>query len=93
MNELHTLHILNKTPDHPRFSECLGMLGPDDAIVLIENGVLGLAATTHLSADRVYALVADVSARGLPEQSHDSTLLDYSEWVDLTLRAKRVISW
>lgn len=93
MNDFHTLHILNKTPDHPRFSECLGMLGPDDAIVLIENGVLGLVATTHLDAGRVYALSADVSARGLAESDHGTSLLDYSEWVDLTLKAERVISW
>lgn len=93
MNKLHTLHILNKTPDHPRFSECLGMLGPDDAIVLTENGVLGLGATAHLNADRVYALGSDVTARGLPENGHNNVLLDYSEWVDLTLKAERVISW
>ncbi|MBW7469942.1 sulfurtransferase complex subunit TusB [Marinobacter sp. F4218] len=93
MNELHTLHILNKTPDHPRFGECLGMLGPDDAIVLIENGVLGLAAAEGFHSARVYALRDDVAARGLSGSTQATSLVDYSEWVGLTLQAERVISW
>ncbi|MBW4933283.1 sulfurtransferase complex subunit TusB [Marinobacter sp. F4206] len=93
MNKLHTLHVLNKTPDHPRFNECLGMLGPDDAIILIENGVLGLLAAKNFHSAQVYALSADVSARGLSDSSHTDSLVDYSEWVGLTLQAERVISW
>ena len=93
MTVIHTLHILNKTPDHPRFSECLGMLGPDDAIVLTENGVLGLVAPHGLHAARVYALTSDLSARGLSGKDLGASVVDYPELVDLTLQAERVISW
>ena len=92
MNKLHTLHILNKTPDHARFSECLGTMGPDDAIALTENGVLGLSASAALKTARVYALATDLNARGLSEPI-DATAIDYAELVNLSLKAERVISW
>lgn len=93
MNRLHTLHILNKTPDHPRFTECLGTLGPDDAVALTENGVLGLVASKALSSVQTYALEGDLNARGLSDKNLGAAPIDYSELVNLTLQAERVISW
>ncbi len=93
MTAFHTLHILNKTPDHPRFSECLGTLGTDDALILTENGVLALATEINLKTSRIYALTPDVEARGMAGTTRNSILVDYPEMVDLTLQAQRVISW
>lgn len=93
MTAFHTLHILNKTPDHPRFSECLGTLGADDALLLTENGVLALAADISLKTDRIFALAPDMQARGMTGSTGHSTLVDYPEMVDLSLQAQRVISW
>lgn len=93
MNKLHTLHILNKTPEHVRFSECLGMMGPDDAVTLTENGVLSLTGSTALKTARVYALATDLTARGLSAEGTTATAIDYAELVNLTLKAERVISW
>lgn len=90
MSDFHTLHILNKPPEHPRFAECLGMSSPDDALLLIENGVLALASPERLSDRKVYALSPDVRARGL---TASEGLLDYTDMVSLTLKAERVISW
>ncbi len=93
MTAFHTLHILNKTPDHPRFSECLGTLGADDVLILTENGVLALATEVHLNTRHIYALAPDAQARGMAESTDDSILVDYQDMVDLTLQAQRVISW
>ncbi len=93
MTSLHTLHILNKTPDHPRFSECMGTLGPDDALALTENGVLGVSASANLKQFRVYALEPDLEARGLADQKLHAKTIDYADLVNLTLQAERVISW
>lgn len=93
MNVIHTLHILNKTPEHPRFRECLGMLGPDDALALSENGVLALAGGQPFGLERVYALRTDLSARGLSATGATVQPIDYPDLVELTLEAKRVISW
>ena len=93
MNKLHTLHILNKTPDHARFSECLGTMGPDDAIALTENGVLSLPASSALMTARVYALASDLKARGVSTEHLKAEAIDYAELVNLSLAAERVISW
>lgn len=93
MTPFHTLHILNKTPDHPRFGECLGTLGADDALLLTESGVLALAADASPNTGQVYALTSDVQARGMAGKTGDALLVDYGEMVDLTLQAQRVISW
>jgi len=93
MTAFHTLHILNKTPDHPRFSECLGTLGADDALLLTESGVLALATDISLKTDQVFALASDVQARGMTGSTEHFTLVDYPEMVDLSLQAQRVISW
>ncbi|QSP93787.1 sulfurtransferase complex subunit TusB [Marinobacter salinisoli] len=93
MSDIHTLHILNKTPEHPRFNECLAMLGPEDALVLTENGVTALPVTQQLPLHSVFAIQSDLEARGLPADGSAASTLDYEGLVDLTLQAKRVISW
>lgn len=93
MISLHTLHILNKTPEHPRFKECLSMLGSDDALLLTENGVVALEGAHNLKAARLYALSSDACARGLGKNPGEAHYVDYTEMVALTLQAQRVISW
>ncbi|MBZ2167976.1 sulfurtransferase complex subunit TusB [Marinobacter sp. chi1] len=93
MSQIHTLHILNKTPEHPRFNECLAMMGPDDALVLTENGVTALWSTSKAALPKVFATKADLQARGLVAEANGATSVDYPELVDLTVQAKRVISW
>lgn len=92
MTEIQTLHILNKSPEHPRFARCLSMAGPDDAILLIENGVLGLAATTSTSG-KLLTLAPDMAARGLGNGTTPVETINYDGMVDLTTRAQQVISW
>lgn len=93
MTQIQTLHILNKSPDHPRFARCLSMAGPDDAILLIENGVLGLASAAGTGSVRLLALAPDMAARGLTDGSNPVQILDYDGMVELTTRAQQVISW
>lgn len=92
-SSIHTLHILNKTPDHPRFNECLAMAGPDDAVVLTESGVTGARSANQINVKTVFAIRPDLQARGLPTEISQVHVLDYGELVDLTIQAKRVISW
>lgn len=93
MSDFHTLHILNKTPDHPRFSECLGMSSSDDALLLTENGVLALTVPHALANRTVYALDSDLKARGVDAAQSEVSTLDYRGMVDLSLKAQRVICW
>jgi len=94
MTPIHTLHILNKTPGHPRAAECIGALRPGDALLLTESAVLALAAPgNHDTRIPVYALAPDVVARGLGQCPGDVTLVDFPAMVDLTALAQHVISW
>lgn len=87
-----TLHILNKCPGHPRFLDCLGALGPGDALLLIENAVLALANTGTTLPDGTHALQADCEARGLAA-GDKAEQVDYLGMTRLTDRFSRVISW
>lgn len=95
MTAIQTLHILNKSPDHPRAARCLEMISEKDGLLLIGNGVLFLA-TGNLpgGAGKVFALSPDVDARGLGELTgSDASAVGFTEMVQLSLQAQRVISW
>ena len=93
MTEIQTLHILNKSPEHPRYARCLSMAGPEDAVLLIENGVLGLGTASASTSGKLLALEADMAARGMGGQSGTAETVDYDAMVELTTRAQQVISW
>lgn len=93
MTEIQTLHILNKSPEHPRFARCLSVAGPDDTVLLIENGVLGLGTAAASTSGKLLALESDMAARGLGDQSGTVEIVDYDTMVELTTRAEQVISW
>ena len=81
MTAIQTLHILNKSPDHPRATRCLEMVAEEDCLLLIGGGVLLLALTQ------------DLDARGLANLAGNVSAVDYAEMVSLSVQAKRVISW
>ncbi|MDI9245463.1 sulfurtransferase complex subunit TusB [Marinobacter sp. CHS3-4] len=92
MAPIHTLHILNKTPGHQRHEACLAALGPQDALVLIENGVLALAKGLDTDV-ACYALMPDASARGIEDPASEVTMVSFDDMVALTSAAENVISW
>lgn len=99
-----TLHTVNKSPfERETLKSCLGHLKAGDALLLIEDGVLGVR-TASTVADRlaaaledcaIYALAPDLAARGiLPEQMIGGVeLVDYAGFVDLAVRHERVQAW
>ncbi len=88
-----TLHIINKAPDHPRFSACLEALAEDDSLVLIENAVAALVFG-ELPLPTCYALHQDVQARALSQSAEPAVkMIDYSGLVALTETHQRVVNW
>ncbi|WP_083260285.1 sulfurtransferase complex subunit TusB [Marinobacter sp. X15-166B] len=88
-----TLHILNKSPDHPRFALCLAAVTGEDQLLLTENAVLALADTTLTLPARVAALAADMDARGLTGNGLSRYGVGFDHMVRLTTQASRIISW
>jgi len=93
MSPIKTLHILNKSPEHPRAAQCLAALSGADTLLLIENGTLLLATADLPTICRVFALSPDVVGRGLQDAAGEATVVGFDDMVSLSLQAQRVISW
>ena len=87
-----TLHILNKAPEHARFSTCLEALLPNDLLILSENAVLALARQNVTLPENCFALAPDLAARGLGSAFGEQAI-GYQDLVQLTEKHPRIISW
>lgn len=100
---MSTLHTVNRSPySHEALRSCVKICAPSDAILLLEDGVLGALPSPHNShlsvliqeGVKVFAIDADVQARGLASRLISGvTLIDYEGFVELTIQHTRVQSW
>jgi tRNA 2-thiouridine synthesizing protein B len=101
---MSTLHTVNKSPfSHKTLSSCVTCCNPGDAILLLEDGVLGALEASPLAKELtaldqqqidIYVLENDIKARGLAEKiMSQSKLIDYDGFVALTLKHQRIQSW
>lgn len=93
MTPIRTLHILNKLPEHSRHKLCLAAMGPSDALLLTENGVLTITHPPALASGHWFALEPDLAARGLRGQVSKDHLVSFDDMVELTASAETVVSW
>ncbi|MBF0124522.1 MAG: sulfurtransferase complex subunit TusB [Magnetococcales bacterium] len=87
------LHTVNKSPfQNGTLASCLRFMNSGDVLLLLEDGVLAAAAGTRCSAmieqllqsnPEVYALTADLDARGLKRVIPGVKQIDYEGFVDL----------
>jgi tRNA 2-thiouridine synthesizing protein B len=101
---MSTLHTVNKSPYSNRsLSSCIKICSPGDAILLLEDGVFG-AITSAPDAEqlqqminsgtKVFAIEADVKARGLADKLLSAIeLIDYSSFVQLSIKHRCIQSW
>lgn len=97
------LHTVNKSPtDKNTLESCIGHAKAGSAILLIEDGVYGALKGTQYSGKieaamkdvTIYALSADVKARGIQDHIMDGIkLIGYDGFVDLTVEHDTVQSW
>lgn len=97
------LHTVNKSPfDHNTFETCLRFAQQGSAVLLIEDGVYAAARDTAVSQRvqqalknvSIYALKADIEARGMQNRVMDGVrLVDYEGFVDLVVEHNAVQSW
>jgi len=99
-----TLHTVNKSPfERSAFISALSHLRPGDALLMIEDGVVGArkgSAFAGLIADamkscEVYVLGPDLAARGMSEQDvvEGAKLVGYGGFVDLVTGHDRSQAW
>ena len=97
------LHTVNKSPfERNALKSCLDHCRNGDAVLLIEDGVIGALDNTEFTAMvkekmgtvKVYALAADLEARGIGSRALAGIeLVDYSGFVDLAAEHNPVQAW
>lgn len=96
------LHIVNKSSfERNSLQSCINTIDDDSVILLIEDGVISatkndnFALLADLAAQgRVYALSADVEARGITTKiDNNIKLAGYDGFVDLVEQHETSVSW
>lgn len=86
------LHTVNKSPfQNNSLENCLRLLRKDDVILLLEDGVYAAAAGTAKSLlieqavkqHPIYAIEADLKARGIDKLISGVRIAGYGDFVDL----------
>lgn len=99
-----TLHTVNKSPfERSAFISALNHLAAGDALLMIEDGVVGArkaSAFTRLLEDAaqrcaIYVLAPDLAARGMTDKDviPAAKLVDYGGFVDLVAQHDRSQAW
>lgn len=101
---MSTLHTVNKSPfERSAFVSALNHLKPGDALLMMEDGVVGarkgsvFAGLIENAAKScsVYVLGPDLAARGMGETDMiaGAKLVDYGGFVDLVATHDRTQAW
>jgi len=95
------LHIVNKSPySKDSLGSCIRVAAKGDPILLIEDAVVGVLATGKMADTikaaqkdhEVYALIADIKARGIDRVVDGVKEIDYLGFVAL-VEQHRPMSW
>ena len=98
------LHTVNKSAfERNALDSCLGHVKAGDSVLLIEDGVISARAgsttaeklTAAMAEVSVYALGADMAARGMTEDNlvDGVKVIDYAGFVDLATENDAVEAW
>jgi tRNA 2-thiouridine synthesizing protein B len=93
------LHTVATTPHQAAFEDCLAILSPEDAVLLLGDGVY--AGIEHTEAFErlqgtgatIHILREDALAAGLMERLAPAAVIDMDGFVALTERYPRQIGW
>ena len=99
-----TLFTVNKSPfERNALATCLTHTSEGDAVLMIEDGVLGARKGTAFEKTlrdkrpqcAIYALGPDLAARGVKAEDLVAgvEIVDYGGFVDLAARNDRVCAW
>ncbi len=102
---MSTLHTVNKSPfERGSLASALAHALPGDAVLLIEDAVVGARAAASKTAEMMkaampacslYVLGPDLSARGIPSTDvvEGVTVVDYPGFVDLVAGHDKTQAW
>lgn len=92
------LHIVSTSPFASQaLAQCLARMAAEDGLLLIQDGVYLL--TEHqlppqiAGSSKLFVLSEDMQARGLNCVHPDINVIDYGQFVALTLAYPHTLSW
>ena len=101
-----TLHTVNKSPyTSTLLQECLAIVGPHHAVLLIEDGIYGALESSPMAGQitaleqnktcRFFVLADDLKARGIEADALNTSIkpIGYPEFVKLAVEHKNIQSW
>lgn len=89
------LHLIQKSPFQSQcLKDCLNIATADDSFLLMQDGVYALQKTDFTEQYcNIYALESDLKARGLTDTHSNVSIITYAEFVALTEKHNKVLSW
>lgn len=88
------LHLIQRSPfSSTTFRDCLNIIGTQDSLLFMQDGVyIQSHPTLNSITNPVYLLQDDLSARGLEVNGKEKSI-SYQEFVQLCTEHEKVISW
>lgn len=93
------LHTLNASPTSAAFQDCIALLAPSDAIILLGDGVYAAVDGTHTLAqllertEQVHVLQADAAAAGVLNSLGAVHIITVNGFVELSEKFSRQLAW
>ncbi|WP_299002201.1 sulfurtransferase complex subunit TusB [uncultured Shewanella sp.] len=89
-------HIQHSANEDNALATCLRYAANHDSLLFSGNGLYTLLQTPwqeQLKAYTIFLLKDDVNARGLASRLSHFNIIDYSEFINQTLKHEKVITW
>lgn len=95
---MSVLHTISKSSALSQASTKVAAVAKTDAVILLEDAVYLACRTKQLdhfpTSSKLFALRADIQARGLAERLDQRVeLVDYEGFVDLCCDYDKIVSW
>ena len=93
------LHKVSTSPfDDHALGQCLSLMAADDGLLLLQDAVYAAHGEQQWSkqlakVNQLYVLDEDAKARAISLSHVKARLVDYSEFVSLSLHYQKVMSW
>lgn len=93
------LHKVSTSPFHDNaLAQCLSLMAADDGLLLLQDAVYAAHGQQQWSKQlkqvkKLYLLDEDMQARAISCTHEKAKLINYSEFVDLSLHYEKVMSW
>ena len=89
---MSTLHLLTRRLGADQLAEIRPLVADDEPLVLVADASYQYGLAVQLGF-KVFAVNDEIKARGIDAMVPSDRILSMQQWVELSIRADRVLSW